>query len=318
MSPVGTPVWVSPNGRVRITAPPGRRIPGVVPSLEELLEDVFDPIKRGPALVYLAMKRRTVQDYSLIIWNTPGFVALILQEILRIYPYIDHEEQIPDDDCLRVSCAISLFQPVAKDSRVRVRFLRAETHRYLYPFLNTPKKSTNFDKLRLTSLGIIGFLVKEVDLEAVNFLLQSEVIPICLHCIEVGTDWCRIAAVFILQKILSTDIGMQYTCVPQERFVEINRVLSSLFTLTRNRPSSRLLRRVIYCFYLFSCNERVANSLYGLLPDALKDESFVYMFRDSVETVNFVRQVLWNTTRIYNRYDHLGMIPEPDDTTGLY
>ncbi|KAJ1698121.1 hypothetical protein LUZ63_006633 [Rhynchospora breviuscula] len=316
MSPVGTPMWVSPSGAVRISAPPGRRIPGEMPSLEELLEDVFDPLKRGPSLIHLAMKRRTVQDYSLIIWNTPGFVAFILQEILRIYPYINHEEQIPDDDCHRVSCAISLFQPVAKDSRVRAHFLRAEIPRYLYPFLNNPTKSTNFDKLRLTSLGIIGFLVKEVDLEAVNFLLQSEVIPLCLHCIEVGTDWCRIAAVFILEKILRTDIGMRYTCVPHERFVEINRVLSSMFTLTRNRPSSRLLRRVIYCFYLFSCNERVAKNLYGLLPDALKDESYVHMFRDSVETVNFVRQVLWNTTRIYNWYDHHGFIPE--DTTGYY
>ncbi|KAJ3698575.1 hypothetical protein LUZ61_002280 [Rhynchospora tenuis] len=308
-------MWVSPGG-VRVTAPPGRRIPGEVPSLKELLEDVFDPQKSGPALIYLAMKRRTVQDYSLIIWHTPGIVSLILQEILRTYPYIYHEEQIPDDDCHRVSCAISLFQPVAKDSRVRAHFLRAEMPRYLYPFLNNPRKSTNFDKLRLTSLGIIGFLVKEVDFEAVNFLLQSEVLPLILHCIEVGTDWCRIAAVFILEKILSTEIGMWYTCASQEQFVEINRVLSSMFTLTRNRPSSRLLRRVIYCFYLFSCNERVAKNLYGLLPDALKDESFLHMFPDSVETVNFVRQVLWNTTGIYSWYDYHGIIPE--DITGYY
>ncbi|KAF3330353.1 hypothetical protein FCM35_KLT03707 [Carex littledalei] len=48
-------------------------------------------------------------------------------EILRIYPYIHHQEQMPEDVCHRVSCAISLFQPIALDGRVRDDFLRVLT-----------------------------------------------------------------------------------------------------------------------------------------------------------------------------------------------
>ncbi|XP_078176071.1 uncharacterized protein LOC144569550 [Carex rostrata] len=173
---------------LRVTAPLYRRIsqPREVP-LNQLLEDVLDQQKRGPALIHLATRRKTVPDFSLIVWRTPVIVTLILQEILRIYPYIHHQEQMTEDVCHRVSCALSLFQPIALDGRVRDDFLRAEIPQYLYPLVTNPRQSASFEKLRITSLGIIGFLVKELDLEAVQFLLRSEVVPLCLRCMEVGT-----------------------------------------------------------------------------------------------------------------------------------
>jgi CCR4-NOT transcription complex subunit 9 len=36
--------------------------------------------------------------------------------------------------------------------------------------------------LRLTSLGVIGALVKvDGDTEVINFLLSTEIIPLCMH-----------------------------------------------------------------------------------------------------------------------------------------
>ena len=42
--------------------------------------------------------------------------------------------------------------------------------------------------LRLTSLGVIGALVKVDDADVVNFLLQTEIIPLCLRIMETGSE----------------------------------------------------------------------------------------------------------------------------------
>jgi len=52
-------------------------------------------------------------------------------------------------------------------------FLSAHIPLYLYPFLNTQSKSRPFEYLRLTSLGVIGALVKIDDADVINFLLQT-------------------------------------------------------------------------------------------------------------------------------------------------
>jgi hypothetical protein len=86
---------------------------------------------------------------------------------------------------------------------------------YLYPFLNTVSKNRPFEYLRLTSLGVIGALVKVIrihvsspyfsmskcwcvelssksaqldDSEVINFLLQTEIIPLCLRIMETGSE----------------------------------------------------------------------------------------------------------------------------------
>lgn len=57
---------------------------------------------------------------------------------------------------------------------------------FLYPFLNTTSKSRPFEYLRLTSLGVIGALVKNDSSDVINFLLTTEIIPLCLRIMETG------------------------------------------------------------------------------------------------------------------------------------
>jgi len=49
-------------------------------------------------------------------------------------------------------------------------------------------KGRSFEYLRLTSLGVIGALVKVDDPEVISFLLQTEIIPLCLRIMERGTE----------------------------------------------------------------------------------------------------------------------------------
>ena len=92
---------------------------------------------------------------------------------------------------------------------------------YLYPFLNTVSKHRAFEYLRLTSLGVIGALVKVDDSEVVSFLLQTEIVPLCLRIMENGSELSKTVATFIVQKVLLDDVGLAYICANTERFYAV-------------------------------------------------------------------------------------------------
>lgn len=106
---------------------------------------------------------------------------------------------------------------------------------FLYAFLNTSCKTRPFEYLRLTSLGVIGALVKVQTVasltvqtdesEVVTFLLTTEIIPLCLRIMETGSDLSKTVATFIVQKILLDDLGLQYICQTYERFSHVALIL---------------------------------------------------------------------------------------------
>ncbi len=56
--------------------------------------------------------------------------------------------------------ALALLQCVASHIETRALFLNAHVPLFLYPFLNTTHTHRPFEYLRLTSLGVVGALVK--------------------------------------------------------------------------------------------------------------------------------------------------------------
>ena len=100
----------------------------------------------------------------------------------------------------------------------RSAFLLAHIPLYLYPFLHTVSKTRPFEYLRLTSLGVIGALVKTDEQEVINFLLTTEIIPLCLRIMESGSELSKTVATFILQKILLDETGLYYICQTYDRF----------------------------------------------------------------------------------------------------
>lgn len=58
---------------------------------------------------------------------------------------------------------MALLQCVASHPETRSQFLLAHVPLFLYPFLHTVSKTRPFEYLRLTSLGVIGALVKVVE-----------------------------------------------------------------------------------------------------------------------------------------------------------
>ncbi|KAF3618592.1 Cell differentiation protein RCD1 -like protein [Capsicum annuum] len=160
------------------------------------------------------------------------------KEIVSIYSVLAPPNLTPAQSN-RVCNALALLQCVASHPDTRMLFLNAHIPLYLYPFLNTTSKSRPFEYLRLTSLGVIGALVKVDDTEVISFLLSTEIIPLCLRTMEMGSELSKTVATFIVQKILLDDVGLDYICTTAERFFAVARVLGNIVGALAEQPSSR-------------------------------------------------------------------------------
>jgi CCR4-NOT transcription complex subunit 9 len=195
----------------------------------------------------------------------------------------------------RVCNALALLQCVASHTETRSLFLNAHIPLFLYPFLNTVTKNKSFEYLRLTSLGVIGALVKSDDAEVISFLLSTEIIPLCLRIMETGielsktgselsktgSELSKTVATFIVQKILLFDIGLNYICQTPERFYAVSAVLGHM---VNDRPTARLLKHIIRCYLRLADHLRAREALKGCLPDIFRDDTF-REFLDKDETM---------------------------------
>jgi CCR4-NOT transcription complex subunit 9 len=114
---------------------------------------------REAALLELSKKREDYPDLAPMLWHSFGTITALLQEIIAIYPALS-PPTLTGPASNRVCNALALLQCVASHPETRSLFLTAHIPLYLYPFLNTAARSKPFEYLRLTSLGVIGALVK--------------------------------------------------------------------------------------------------------------------------------------------------------------
>lgn len=255
--------------------------------------ELLDPNRKEQALMELSKKREQVPELALVIWHSFGVMTALLQEIISVYPLLN-PSQLTAAASNRVCNALALLQCVASHNETRTLFLNAHIPLFLYPFLNTTSKSRPFEYLRLTSLGVIGALVKNDSSDVINFLLTTEIIPLCLRIMETGSELSKTVAIFIVQKILLDDVGLAYICATYERFYAVGTVLSNMVTQLVEQQTVRLLKHVVRCFLRLSDNSRAREALRQCLPEPLRDATFSSVLRDDAATKRCLAQLLIN------------------------
>ncbi|KAI7843774.1 hypothetical protein COHA_002672 [Chlorella ohadii] len=261
--------------------------------MESLVLDLTIPAAKETALLELSKKRESFPELAPYLWHSFGTMAALLQEIVSIYPMLQ-PPSLTAHASNRVCNALALLQCVASHPETRSLFLQAHIPLFLYPFLNTISKTRPFEYLRLTSLGVIGALVKVDDTEVINFLLSTEIIPLCLRTMETGSELSKTVATFIVQKILLDNVGLSYICATAERFFAVGAVLSSMVTGLAEQPSVRLLKHIIRCYLRLSDNPRAREALRQCLPDLLRNPQFTGCLKDDVTTRRWLAQLLVN------------------------
>ncbi|XP_055379957.1 CCR4-NOT transcription complex subunit 9 [Condylostylus longicornis] len=257
------------------------------------INELAHPDTRETALLELSKKRESVPDLAPMLWNSFGTTAALLQEIINIYPSITPATLIAHQSN-RVCNALALLQCVASHPETRTAFLNAQIPLFLYPFLHTTSKTRPFEYLRLTSLGVIGALVKTDEQEVITFLLSTEIIPLCLRIMESGSELSKTVATFILQKILLDDSGLSYICQTYERFSHVAIILGKMVIQLAKEPSARLLKHIVRCYLRLSDNPRAREALRQCLPDQLRDATFVSCLQDDKATKHWLTLLIKN------------------------
>lgn len=281
------------------------------------LSELVTGNNRERALLELGKKREQYDDLALVLWNSYGVMAVLLEEIVSVYPYLN-PPVLTASVSNRVCNALALLQCVASNTHTRTLFLNANLPLYLYPFLSTSARQRSFEYLRLTSLGVVGALVKNDTPEVINFLLTTEIVPLCLNIMEISSELSKTVAIFILQKILLDKQGLFYICTTYERFHTVASVLSKMIeqlNITSERSisqnaesgpnfasshpsplgsSGRLLKHVVRCYLRLSDNLEARKALANILPEPLRDGTFSALLQDDPATNNCLNQLLQN------------------------
>uniref|UniRef100_A0A7S4E161 CCR4-NOT transcription complex subunit 9 n=2 Tax=Lotharella globosa TaxID=91324 RepID=A0A7S4E161_9EUKA len=275
--------------------------------LYNLVHDLIDTEKRDTALLELSKKREDFPDLAPILWNSFGTIAALLQEIVSIYPLLS-PPRLTTELSNRCCNALALLQCVASHPETRSAFLNAHIPLYLYPFLNTVCTYRQYEFLRLTSLGVIGALVKMDDSDVITFLLQTQIIPLCLRIMDNGSELSKTVATFIIQKILLDDQGLAYICHTFERFSTVSDVLRKMVLGLVEQPSVRLLKHICRCYLRLSENKHARDALQTCIPNELRDNTFAEDLKDESErlTRKWLQQLLRN----------IGDVPAESEGTG--
>ena len=235
------------------------------------INEIKDESKRENALNQLSHKRETFKDLALYIWYSTGTIVTLLQEIIYTYQLLS-PPSLNIQTSNRICNVLALFQCVAAHKETRNSFLSAQIPIFLFPFLNTVNKSRPFEYLRLTALGVIGALVKVDNSDVINYLLNTEIIPLCLRIMENGSELSKTVATFIVHRILLDENGLKYICSTAERFFAISSVLNHMII---NNPSQRLIRHIIRAYARLADFYLVRGILKENIPSIMKDNNFI-------------------------------------------
>lgn len=130
---------------------------------------------------------------------------------------------------------------------------------------------------------------------------------------ETGSELSKTVAIFIVQKILLDDNGLNYICATYERFYAVGTVLSNMVGQLVEQQTARLLKHVVRCFLRYepplpnpdilgsrltmrrlSDNARAREALRQCLPEPLRDATFSAVLRDDAATKRCLTQLLVN------------------------
>lgn len=228
------------------------------------------PKERSEALQILSVQREQIPDLAPCLWYSPATITALLSEVISIYPYLaTNNLNIPLSN--RVCNVLALFQCVAGHDETRGPFVRANIPIYLFPFLHQTSTSREAEYFKLTSLGIIGSLVKTEQPDIVEYLLQADFVPLCLRILKFSQEISRTVAAFIIQKILSDKGGCDYICKNHERIDTVLKVLNRVVADLCRDFSIRLSKHVTGSYQILLKKRENQATIASLLTDDIKN-----------------------------------------------
>ncbi|CAD5320154.1 unnamed protein product [Arabidopsis thaliana] len=288
------------NASSSSSAPPPRLSVVAHPTVEMIIQWVCDIHKPKSymsdfALHNLAYHRNDFEFLPSLLWESKNTVYIMLQEVFEAYRHLAGHISLrlfPHPlNPLRVYNSMACHPDTSR------QFLRAKMPNYFYPLMDTGLIDKRDECMRLAALGVIAHMLKASEDGAVNrYLMESGVVGFCVKPIEFGSTETKKVALYILDKIMSTDQGLYYCCVLADRFYVIDELLKKVLFYLSNmvRPPSSLFSLVTGCYVKLSQNSRARNGIRRYTPFLLFDGTFSRLYAEDPVAANNRIQLLQN------------------------
>ncbi|KAJ7566474.1 hypothetical protein O6H91_02G104900 [Diphasiastrum complanatum] len=294
-------------------------------AVSEVILELQDSLLRENALRCLSahLIERREQDFEFyrnagfFIYNSCGTVAILLQEILSVYPKLDTQE-LNIRGSKRLANVLTLLQSVASNEETRGLLVKEHTEEV-------------YENVRAISLSVIGivcqveslvyriYIANSVDLfhelkilcffnvhkareaEVIYWALQSDIVQVCLHAMQIGSELSKVIAMYILEALLQNDHSLAAICDPAcgllTNIVEMCSNMVKVLAAVQDF-SPRLLFHIIRCFILLSQHPVALDLLRERLPIQLQNSTFLDLAKEFPMLGQLLHQLLLNTGKV--------------------
>lgn len=139
---------------------------------------------------------------------------------------------------------------------------------------------------------MIGALVKNDSSEVIDYLLSTDIIPLCLKITDTGNELSKTVAIFIVQKILMDNLGLAYVCQTEERIHSIVEQLNAMISSTLEPPTLRLFKHIIRCYLRISDDPKGLEEIRRNFPSIMKDSNMHDLVKDDPVSNKFFIELL--------------------------
>ncbi|XP_052858150.1 CCR4-NOT transcription complex subunit 9 [Drosophila gunungcola] len=237
------------------------------------ITDLCSKQSRLLAMLELCERRSHIESLGPLLWHSFGAVSGLLQEVVSIYPAILANE-LNGQQSQRICAAIGLFQAMTSHPFIGIELMRCQFLCYLMPLLKLTPQTRSVEHVRLSVLSVVCGLLKSDHPQIVGYFLGTELIPLILRQLELGSSMSKVLCAFVLCRILEHEVGLTFASRRLARRLHLIHTLARVVHQLTLEPEPRVLKHVVRVYSRLADHPESLQLIFNHLPAQLRNGYF--------------------------------------------
>lgn len=262
---------------------------------QEISETCANGIKDGNKKIYLEkiLKYLTEDIPPLYIWEQNGIPILLIQEVIEPYSYLQSFTKEISDNLVVV---IKILYFLAKDDEVKKALVDANFHFFLFRYVTIYDSIETYELPRIWVLKFFSVFVTQqyVQIQIKN----TEMVPIILKNIDLGSTECKIISIETFYNLISGEECLNYVTQTFDRFSAVNQVFNSISRIISKDRNYVLIKLVLMVYIRLCSKSHISQALSSKVPENVINEEFKKVVEENLECKELYRNLLVLTNKI--------------------
>lgn len=210
------------------------------------------------------------EKIGLYLWYSGGTMAVLLQELIKLYPYLPpfNTKKITNETYNKSSHILFFFECLALNPQTKKEFIESGILVYVFPFLSIVPNSKNSFMIRTLTLKMLYTLIeKKFDIETFNILKQHQIMLTLLKIFSNGKELDKKIACHIILIIISNIAGLEYFCEVKQR---LQALVVSFRQILINDDCIKLKKYALKVLLIITENSEAKNEIKDYLLELFK------------------------------------------------